>query len=52
MGRPQTSGQPAFQGAFPYTRDRETEARERRRGLLEVGRRFRDGIEFRLAVSV
>lgn len=25
---------------------------ERRRGLLEIGRRFRDGIEVRLAVSV
>lgn len=25
---------------------------ERRHGLLEVGRRFRDGMEFRLAVSV
>lgn len=25
---------------------------KRRRSLLEVGRRFRDGMEFRLAVSV
>lgn len=38
--------------AFSYTPRTRKLRPERRHGLLEVGRRFRDGMEFRLAVSV